>query len=200
MEITRTTGECLHSPVVLVIFMYGDCHGREAASRHRGSCLLLFSIWRLPWPRGSVAASRLLLVAFFCMATAMAERQRPASRLLLVAFFYMATAMAERQRPASRLLLVAFFCMATAMAERQHRGIEALACCFFLYGDCHGRKAASQKLCSYATICGSPSICANQHSSPSSIFTLPLVPSVISASTVFTSPKGNKTLNSTFSV
>ena len=156
MEITRTTGECLHSPVVLVIFMYGDCHGREAASRHRGSCLLLFSVWRLPWPRGSVAASRLLLVAFLCMATAMAERQR--------------------------------------------RGIEALACCFFMYGDCHGREAASQKLCSYATICGSPSICANQHSSPSSIFTLPLVPSVISASTVFTSPKGNKTLNSTFSV
>ena len=73
MEITRTTGECLHSPVVLVIFMYGDCHGREAASRHRGSCLLLFSICRLPWPRGSVAASRLLLVAFFYMPTAMAE-------------------------------------------------------------------------------------------------------------------------------
>ena len=137
-------------------FLYGDCHGREAASRHRGSCLLLFSVWRLPWPRGSVAASRLLLVAFFYMATAMAERQR--------------------------------------------RGIEALACCFFLYGDYHGREAASQKLCSYATICGSPSICANQHSSPSSIFALPLVPSVISASTVFTSPKGNKTLNSTFSV
>ena len=38
MEITRTTGECLHSPVVLVIFMYGDCHDREAASRHRGRC------------------------------------------------------------------------------------------------------------------------------------------------------------------
>ena len=59
-----------------------------------------FSIWRLPWPRGSVAAPWLLLVAFFCMATAMAERQR--------------------------------------------RGIEALACCFFLYGDCHGREAASR--------------------------------------------------------
>ncbi len=57
-------------------FLYGDCHGREAASRHRGSCLLLVSVWRLPWPRGSVAASRLLLVAFFYMATAMAERQR----------------------------------------------------------------------------------------------------------------------------
>ena len=64
MEITRTTGECLHSPVVLVIFMYGDCHGREAASRHLGSCLLLFSVWRLPWPRGSVAAPWLLLVVF----------------------------------------------------------------------------------------------------------------------------------------
>ena len=178
MEITRTTGECLHSSVVLVIFMYGDCHGREAASRHRGSCLLLFSIWRLPWPRGSIAASRLLLVAFF----------------------YMATAMAERQRRGIEALACCFLCMATAMAERQRRGIEALACCFFLYGDCHGREAASQKLCSYATICGSPSICENQHSSPSSIFTLPLVPSVISASTVFTSPKGNKTLNSTFSV
>ena len=59
-----------------------------------------FSIWRLPWPRGSIAASRLLLVAFFYMATAMAERQR--------------------------------------------RDIEALACCFFLYGDCHGREAASR--------------------------------------------------------
>ena len=35
-----------------------------------------FYVWRLPWPRGSIAASRLLLVAFFCMATAMAERQR----------------------------------------------------------------------------------------------------------------------------
>ena len=57
-------------------FLYADCHGREAASRHRGSCLLLFSICRLPWPRGSVAASRLLLVAFFYMPTAMAERQR----------------------------------------------------------------------------------------------------------------------------
>ena len=57
-------------------FLYADCHGREAASRHRGSCLLLFSVWRLPWPRGSVAASRLLLVAFFYMATAMVERQR----------------------------------------------------------------------------------------------------------------------------
>ena len=120
---------------------------------HPGRCRFCRA---LPWPRGSVAASRLLLVAFFYMPTAMAERQR--------------------------------------------RGTLALACCFFLYGDCHGREAASQKLCSYATICGSPSICANQHSSPSSIFTLPLVPSVISASTVFTSPKGNKTLNSTFSV
>ena len=120
MEITRTTGECLHSPVVLVIFMYGDCHGREAASRHRGSCLLLFSIWRLPWPRGSVAASRLLLIAFFYMATAMAERQRRGIEALACCFLCMATAMAER------LLLVAFFYMATAMAERQHRRSFAL--------------------------------------------------------------------------
>ena len=98
MEITRTTGECLHSPVVLVIFMYGDCHGRKAASRHRGSCLLLFSIWRLPWPRGSVAASRLLLVAFYVWRLPWPRGSVAASKLLLVAFFCMATAMAERQR------------------------------------------------------------------------------------------------------
>ena len=104
MEITRTTGECLHSPVVLVIFMYGDCHGREAASRHRGSCVLLFSVWRLPWPRGSVAASRLLLVACYVW-------RLPWPRGCVAA---------------SRLLLVAFVCMATAMAERQHRRSFAL--------------------------------------------------------------------------
>ena len=98
MEITRTTGECKHSPVVLVIFMYGDCHGREAASRHRGSCLLLFSVWRLPWPRGSIAASRLLLVACYIWRLPWPRGSVAASRLLLVAFFYMATAMAERQR------------------------------------------------------------------------------------------------------
>ena len=116
----------MHSPVVLVTFMYGDCHGREAASRHRGSCLLL-------------------VMYGDCHGREAASRHRGSCLLL---FFYMATAMAERQR----------------------RGIEALAYCFFMYGDCHGREAASQKLCSYATICGSPSICANQHSSPSSIF------------------------------
>ena len=87
MEITRTTGECLHSPVVLVIFMYGDCHGREAASRHRGSCLLLFSIWRLPWPRGSIAESRLLLVAFYVWRLPWPRGSVAASRLLLVAFY-----------------------------------------------------------------------------------------------------------------
>ena len=79
-------------------FLYADCHGREAASRHRGSCLLLFSVWRLPWPRGSVAASRLLLVAFFYMATAMAERQRSGTLALACCFFCMATAMAKMQR------------------------------------------------------------------------------------------------------
>ena len=41
-------------------FLYADCHGREAASRHLGSCLLLFSVWRLPWPRGSIAEALLL--------------------------------------------------------------------------------------------------------------------------------------------
>ena len=137
-----------------------------------------FSIWRLPWPRGSVAASRLLLVAFFYMPTAMAERQRSGTLALACCFFLYGD------------------CHGREAASR-HLGSCLL---FFLSGDCHGREAASQKLCSYATICGSPSICANQHSSPSSIFTLPLVPSVTSASTVFTSPKGNKTLNSTFSV
>ena len=97
MEITRTTGECKHSPVVLVIFMYGDCHGREAASRHRGSCFLLFSVWRLPWPRGSIAASRLLLVACYIWRLPWPRGSVAASRLLRVAFFYMATAMADRQ-------------------------------------------------------------------------------------------------------
>ncbi len=81
-----------------------------------------FSIWRLPWPRGSVAASRLLLVVFYIW-------RLPWPRGSVAA---------------SRLLLVACLCMATAMAERQRRGIEALAYCFFLYGDCHGREAASR--------------------------------------------------------
>ena len=107
MEITRTTGECLHSPVVLVIFMYGDCHGREAASRHRGSCLLLVSIWRLPWPRGSIAASR-----------------HRGSCLLLFSVWRLPWP--RGCVAASRLLLVAFFCMATAMAERLHRRSFAL--------------------------------------------------------------------------
>ena len=51
---SRHRGSCL------LLVIYGDCHGREAASRHRGSCLLLFSVWRLPWPRGSVAEALLL--------------------------------------------------------------------------------------------------------------------------------------------
>ena len=85
MEITRTTGECLHSPVVLVIFMYGDCHGREAASRHRGSCLLLVIYGDC---HGREAASRhrgscLLLVIYGdCHGREAASRHRGSCLLL----------------------------------------------------------------------------------------------------------------------
>ena len=75
------------------------------------------------------------------------NKRRPESVYIFLAlflFFYMATAMAERQRRGIEALACCFLCMATAMAERLRRGIEALACCLFLYGDCHGREAASR--------------------------------------------------------